>query len=271
MNESKTPLRIRAFVWVTVAVFLAAVALVAAAMTWNVRKVALDDYAAQATRFVAGAEAALNRSLLSIDVLLASMDEVLGLSGATIAWIDPQNILKVGPESAGSTPGPVCYGRGGTRATITDAFVACGLVGHSELGYDAVSVDAQASRDAVAVLADGLGRKLEDTAQGIIDNGGLEYFYESDFPANPPYSLFVEAFRRIGAESVASCIEDTSRMFPFPQPHLHESRRQQWLDAVKNDETHEFVRLSRRACGDESVFRKLAEYVERHRSAYGAV
>ncbi|HRL97961.1 MAG TPA: diguanylate cyclase, partial [Acidovorax sp.] len=89
MNESKTPLRIRAFVWVTVAVFLAAVALVAAAMTWNVRKVALDDYAAQATRFVAGAEAALNRSLLSIDVLLASMDEVLGLSGATIAWIDP--------------------------------------------------------------------------------------------------------------------------------------------------------------------------------------
>ena len=110
-----------------------------------------------------------------------------------------------------------------------------------------------------------------DTAQGIIDNGGLEYFYESDFPANPPYSLFVEAFRRIGAESVASCIEDTSRMFPFPQPHLHESRRQQWLDAVKNDETHEFVRLSRRACGDESVFRKLAEYVERHRSVYGAV
>ena len=89
MNESKTPLRIRAFVWVTVAVFLAAVALVAAAMTWNVRKVALDDYAAQATRFVAGAEAALNRSLLSIDVLLASMDEVLGLSGAMIAWIDP--------------------------------------------------------------------------------------------------------------------------------------------------------------------------------------
>ena len=93
----------------------------------------------------------------------------VGEGGGSIAWIDPQNILKVGPESAGSTPGPVCYGRGGTRATITDAFVACGLVGHSELGYDAVSVDAQASRDAVAVLADGLGRKLEDTAQGIID------------------------------------------------------------------------------------------------------
>jgi hypothetical protein len=110
-----------------------------------------------------------------------------------------------------------------------------------------------------------------DTAQGIIDNGGLEYFYESDFPNNPPYSFFVEAFRRIGAESVASCIEVTSRMFPFPEPHLYEAKRQQWLDGVKHDESHEFVRFSRKACGDESVFRKLAEYVERNRNAYGAV
>jgi hypothetical protein len=110
-----------------------------------------------------------------------------------------------------------------------------------------------------------------DTAQGIIDNGGLEYFYESDFPGNPPYSFFVETFRRIGAESVASCIEVTSRMFPFSEPHLYEAKRQQWLDEVKEDETHEFVRLSRRACGDESVFRKLAEYVEKNRDAFAAV
>lgn len=110
-----------------------------------------------------------------------------------------------------------------------------------------------------------------DTAQGIIDNGGLKFFYESDFPGNPPYSFFVEVFRRIGAESVASCIEVTFRMFPFPQPHLYEAKRQQWLDDVKHNEAHEFVRLSRRACGDESVFRKLAEYVESNRHAYGAV
>lgn len=109
-----------------------------------------------------------------------------------------------------------------------------------------------------------------DTAQGIIDNGGLEYFYESDFPGNPPYSFFVETFRRIGAESVASCIEESSRMFPFPEPHLHEAKRQQWLETVKHDDAHPFVRLSRRACGDESVFRKLAEYAERHQDAYGA-
>jgi len=90
MSESTTLLRIRAFVWAGVSVFMVAVALVAAVLVWNARSVALDDNAAQATRFVAGAEAALNRSLLSVDVLLASLDELLGLSGARREWIDPE-------------------------------------------------------------------------------------------------------------------------------------------------------------------------------------
>jgi len=84
-------LRIKAFVGAGVVVFVVAVVLVAAAVAWNARKVALDDNEAQATRFVAGAEAALNRSLLAVDVLLASMDELLGLSSATAAWIDPDS------------------------------------------------------------------------------------------------------------------------------------------------------------------------------------
>jgi len=93
----------------------------------------------------------------------------VGEGGGSIAWIDPLGVLKVGPESAGSTPGPACYGRGGTRATITDAFVACGLVGHSELGYSAVRVDRGASTAAIGRLADALGRSVTQTAQAIID------------------------------------------------------------------------------------------------------
>lgn len=89
MSESTPPLRIRAFVWTSVAVFLVAVALVSALLAWNARSVALESDAAQANRFVAGAEAALNRSLLSVDVLLASLDQLLGLSGARQASIDP--------------------------------------------------------------------------------------------------------------------------------------------------------------------------------------
>ncbi|MBO1111854.1 hydantoinase/oxoprolinase family protein [Bordetella petrii] len=92
----------------------------------------------------------------------------VGEGGGSIAWVDPLGVLKVGPESAGSRPGPACYRRGGTRATITDAFVCCGLVGHSDLGYQAVAVDADASRKAVGELATRLGRGIEETAEAII-------------------------------------------------------------------------------------------------------
>ncbi|CAN7191133.1 EAL domain-containing protein [Acidovorax sp. LjRoot118] len=90
MNPS-SPARIKIYVSGAVAFFLASVALVAAALVWNARQVALADSATQATRFVAGAEAALNRSLLSVDVLLASMDELLGLSAAMVDWIDSES------------------------------------------------------------------------------------------------------------------------------------------------------------------------------------
>jgi diguanylate cyclase (GGDEF)-like protein len=90
MSERTTPLRIRAFVGSGVVMFVVAVVLVAATLAWNARKVALADSEAQGTRFVAGAEAALNRSLLAVDVLLASTDEMLGLSTAMTDWIDPE-------------------------------------------------------------------------------------------------------------------------------------------------------------------------------------
>ncbi len=92
----------------------------------------------------------------------------VGDGGGSIAWVDALGVLKVGPESAGSRPGPACYGRGGTRATITDAFVACGLVGHSDLGYRAVSIDIEASRRAVGELAAKLNASIEETAEAII-------------------------------------------------------------------------------------------------------
>lgn len=93
----------------------------------------------------------------------------IGEGGGSIAWVDPLGVLKVGPESAGSRPGPACYGRGGERATITDAFVANGLVGHSDLGYNAVHVDAGRARAVVGELAEKLGRTVEETAEAIID------------------------------------------------------------------------------------------------------
>ncbi len=71
-----------------VGVFLLALTLASAALIWNARKGALAESEAQATRFVSGAEAALNRSLLGVDVLLASMNDLLGLSEMMPDWID---------------------------------------------------------------------------------------------------------------------------------------------------------------------------------------
>ncbi|OZI37106.1 hydantoinase [Bordetella genomosp. 10] len=93
----------------------------------------------------------------------------IGEGGGSIAWVDGQNVLRVGPESAGSTPGPACYGRGGTRATITDAFVAMGAIGHSDLGYNAVKVDREASRRVVGELAEKLKSSVEETAEAIVN------------------------------------------------------------------------------------------------------
>ena len=52
----------------------------------------------------------------------------IGAGGGSIAWIDPAGLIHVGPESAGAVPGPACYGRGGTRPTVTDANVVLGYI-----------------------------------------------------------------------------------------------------------------------------------------------
>ncbi|MEO8135460.1 MAG: hydantoinase/oxoprolinase family protein [Betaproteobacteria bacterium] len=92
----------------------------------------------------------------------------VGGGGGSIARVDSFGVLKVGPESAGARPGPACYGQGGTRATITDAFVACGLVGHADLGYNAVKVDLAKARAAVGELATKLDRSIDETAEAVI-------------------------------------------------------------------------------------------------------
>jgi N-methylhydantoinase A len=92
----------------------------------------------------------------------------IGEGGGSIASVDKLGVLKVGPESAGSRPGPACYGRGGVRPTITDAFAACGMVGLSEIGYAAVTVDRGKARTAIAPLAETLGLTVEQTAEAII-------------------------------------------------------------------------------------------------------
>lgn len=92
----------------------------------------------------------------------------IGQGGGSIAWLDDLGILKVGPDSAGSRPGPASFGRGGERPTLTDAFVAIGFVGHSDLGYNAISIDRDLANKAIATVAEPLGLTVQEAAEQII-------------------------------------------------------------------------------------------------------
>ena len=109
-----------------------------------------------------------------------------------------------------------------------------------------------------------------ETAQGIIDNGGLQYFYEVDFEDQRPYAEFVEAYRAIGAVEAAEFLNRSIALFPFSSPELHESKRQRWLDEVREKEDHEFHDLSDKLIGNKGVFPKLMEYMSAHREHFNA-
>ncbi len=92
----------------------------------------------------------------------------IGEGGGSIAWVDDFGVLKVGPESAGAMPGPACYGQGGDRPTITDAFAVLGLLGADELGYGTVKLDRAAAEQAIGGLAEGLGLSMQEAAESVI-------------------------------------------------------------------------------------------------------
>jgi N-methylhydantoinase A/oxoprolinase/acetone carboxylase beta subunit len=92
----------------------------------------------------------------------------IGAGGGSIASLDAAGSLRVGPESAGSDPGPACYGRGGTKATVTDASVALGYIDPANFAGGALQLDLGLAAEAVArEVAEPMGRSLEDAALGI--------------------------------------------------------------------------------------------------------
>ena len=95
--------------------------------------------------------------------------ETIGAGGGSIAWIDRGGALRVGPESAGAEPGPVCYGRGGTEPTVTDAHVVLGHILPDEPLGGLPRLDERGAREAVGKLAGRLGLSVEETAFGILD------------------------------------------------------------------------------------------------------
>ncbi|MCG8547959.1 MAG: hydantoinase/oxoprolinase family protein [Alphaproteobacteria bacterium] len=105
---------------------------------------------------------------LPLQVPVIEMIEI-GAGGGSIARVDDLGLLKVGPESAGSVPGPACYGAGGEDPTVTDANLILGyLDAQSFLGGKMV-LNEKAARDSIESLADSLGVDVVRAAQGILD------------------------------------------------------------------------------------------------------
>jgi N-methylhydantoinase A len=93
----------------------------------------------------------------------------IGAGGGSIAYVDSGGLLKVGPRSAGADPGPVCYGRGNTAPTVTDANIVLQTLNPRYLLGGRMAVRQDLARAAIGSLAQELGLPLMRTAQGIID------------------------------------------------------------------------------------------------------
>lgn len=93
----------------------------------------------------------------------------IGAGGGSIAWVDPGGMLRVGPQSAGSQPGPACYGNGGVHPTVTDACVVLGILDPEYFLAGSVTLDVEAARTALEVdLAEPLGLSVEAAASAIM-------------------------------------------------------------------------------------------------------
>lgn len=92
----------------------------------------------------------------------------VGAGGGSVAWISPEGTLKVGPRSAGADPGPLCYAKGGTEPTVTDAHVLLGRIPPHLLGGE-IPLDVVAARKGLEQLAGTLGLELEACVTGILE------------------------------------------------------------------------------------------------------
>ena len=112
---------------------------------------------------------------LPVNLPVIEMIEI-GAGGGSIARVDALGLLKVGPDSAGAMPGPVCYGRGGTLPTVTDADLVLGYLDPAFFLGGAMRLDLDGARAAIrAQVAEPLGLSVEEAAWGIhqIVNEGM--------------------------------------------------------------------------------------------------
>jgi N-methylhydantoinase A len=121
----------------------------------------LTDYYVERDQFNAG---------YPVKVPVVDIVEV-GNGGGSIAWIDETSSLRVGPISAGADPGPACYGRGGEKPTLTDAYLLTGILNPDYFLGGELKLDVNLAAKSMAPLAERLGLSVEEAAFGVVRLG----------------------------------------------------------------------------------------------------
>ncbi|KXT05739.1 hypothetical protein AC578_1085 [Pseudocercospora eumusae] len=121
---------------------------------------------------IANSQPSLRRETMVGDLAVRSPSvdvRTIGAGGGSLAFYSQlTNSLRVGPESSGANPGPACYGRGGTQATVTDANLVLGYLPETLLNGE-FKLDVAAARAAVDKLANEMGKTMYEAAEAIID------------------------------------------------------------------------------------------------------
>jgi N-methylhydantoinase A len=104
------------------------------------------------------------------DIIGASTVDVrsIGAGGGSIAWQDPGGLLRVGPQSAGSVPGPACYGNGGNEPTVTDAALVLGYIDPNYFNGGRLTLDRDAAERVIGDFGKTIGKTLDETAHAIM-------------------------------------------------------------------------------------------------------
>jgi N-methylhydantoinase A len=122
----------------------------------------VEDFSPRVTREFEAARADTFKPGSGLPLRMSAVDLIeIGTGGGSVAFADAIGLLKVGPRSAGSVPGPVCYGRGGVEPTVTDADVLCGQV-------DPAVFEGEVTLDAFGELGFSLGIDVTDAVAGVL-------------------------------------------------------------------------------------------------------
>jgi N-methylhydantoinase A len=92
----------------------------------------------------------------------------IGAGGGSLAWFDEHSQLKVGPRSAGADPGPACYARGGSHATVTDALVVLGVLRPTGFAGGTMTLDPKRAEEALAAVGDRIGTDARGAARAVV-------------------------------------------------------------------------------------------------------